>query len=474
MHHSDEQLLAFYAMGVDLPLPERVAVEDHLRSCAGCRAQVEELQEINRFVEERTAAADPDPVHTIEALERIPRPPARHFNAPPARIPLRLVTRIQRTAGIMRRHPISTGSGILLLGLLSFATIREVGTRKHAAEQPIAIRMNGVESALEVMGDQNTKLWEIPIDPKNRSADGNNMDLNFNTRISDLDDDGNMEVITGSHHVDGQGRMSSALRVFTHDGHLLHSWTLGSRSTFDGSSYAKSFAVAGVLVLTPTGTQGKEIFVSLANDRSPSCLVRLTPEGEVLGEYWHFGWMLTPLMVRLNGEDRQFILLTGVNDVGYQRNQVFPSLVILDPTSIVGRTESQQTRGFGFSESSAEVYYIAAGNADRRLISDSLTYRPGFTYGAKIAQDNSFTVAGSFALPEGFPKVMYTFDDALSLRDVWFSDADRLILTDRFLTRKTPEGQTEFVRDLRSKVRWWDGTTWQDRPAKIRYAGPAR
>lgn len=119
------------------------------------------------------------------------------------------------------------------------------------------------------------------------------------------------------------------------------------------------------------------------------------------------------------------------------------------------------------------MYYVAAGNTDARLISGIVTHRPGFTYGVKKAADSSFTAAARFMLPQNFPGIMYTFDGSLGLRSVWLTDVDRIILMERFLTRKTPVGQEEFLQDLRSKVRWWDGQTWQDRPVRIRRTSPA-
>jgi hypothetical protein len=471
MHHPDEQTLAYHAMGMDLSPAEQAAIEDHLHSCAGCRLQVEELREINGYVADRIAAGT-DPSHTYDALARMPRPPVRRSDAPPIAKPPRMVTRMQRMTGALRRHPISTGSGIILLGLLSFAAIKEVTVRKITVEQPASLHINAVGSALEVFGDRNTKLWEIPISPKFRSASSDEMALVHSTRICDLDGDGDMEVVTGAPYLDGDNLVSTTIRIFSHDGQVQYLPELGRASTFDSSVYANNFSIAGLVVTTPAGSHANEIFVALTNDRSPSFLVRLTIEGKIIGEYWHFGWEAAPHIVKLAGEDHDLILLTGVNDVGYRTNQIFPALVVLDPAAIVGRTESPRTRGFGLSESGAEVYYVTAGNADPRLISGTVTHRPGFVFGVKVAPDSTFTIAEKFMLPVDFPGILYTFDASLALGDIWFSDTDRILLTDRFLTRKSPEGQEEFRRDMWSKVRWWDGTAWQVHPAKIKRTPP--
>jgi hypothetical protein len=370
---------------------------------------------------------------------------------------------------IVRQHPFISGSGVLLMGLLALVIAGQMDLQK---EQPVAVFINASGTALEVKGERGTKLWDIPLNPRTRSQETDELTLSWCTRFSDIDNDGSTEVITGAPYLDGDDVVQNMIRIFDRSGGVRYLRLPGLTTTFEGARYTSNFSIKGILVLTPPGTREKKLFVVMSNDRSPSCLLHMTLTGEVMGEYWHFGWMRGPHRVSLRGGAHDFILLAGVNDTQYRSYGNYPAFAILNPFRILGRTESQQTRGFGFAQSQAEEYYGRAGDVDARLIAGQPVPKARFGYATKIGQDSSFTLQGIFGGRESFPNVMYTFNASVALVEAWLTDSDRASLTSQFLIRKTPEGQMAFTRDLEAKVRWWDGRSWQATPIRIAHPKP--
>ena len=199
----------------------------------------------------------------------------------------------------------------------------------------------------------------------------------------------------------------------------------------------------------------------------PGVWCALTAKGSVLGEYWHFGWLWGVTAMHLAGVDHELVLLSGANDTEYRSNNIYPALVVLDPSRIKGSVESGCSRGFGFAPSDAELYYLRSGNVNPDLISGAVVESPTFGYAVKVGTDSSLVVSEGFTLPEGFPNVMYTFDKEMKLQDAWMPDKQRMELMKTFLVNKTAAGFDEFVTDMEQKVRYWDGSQWKGEPVKI-------
>ena len=472
MDHLDEHTMAFYAMGADIPSPERGAIEAHLRDCHGCRAQVEEFRGIDEHVAEAIDSAEQTEDLPSDALVALPKAIRRRPNAPPVRLEPRSVTRRARFASLVRRHPLRAGSAGLVLGFLAFFLISTASHRARKVDQPLFVRLNLLGTAMEVYG-KDTELFEIPVSAMADPEPSRERQTKFCTQIADLDGDGNMEVITGFPYRENGTQKANVLRVFSNDGQLLYSWPLGGVPLrYNGVNYSGSRSVSGLVVTTGVGTGEKELLVGLNNDRSPWCLMRLDSKGRTFGEYWHFGWLWGLTTVHLPGVNHELILLTGVNDEAYRSNNGYPMITVLDPARINGSTESECTRGFGFPASDAQLYYIKSGNVNPALISGPRVESPSFGYDVKIGADSSVVVREGFSFPSDFPAILYTFDKQLVLKDVWMSDGPRITLLDRFLAQKTPQGFDEFMNDLKGKVRYWDGSQWRKEPSKIIHFSP--
>lgn len=464
MHHLDEQTLAYYAMGADFPEPRRVEIEDHLRSCLGCRAEVEELQSINELVAARSADTGTPSTYSIEAIERVAHAARRVHTSPPRRTARQMVTRMQRTAWLVRSHPILSGAGAMLFGFAVFALVMQFNAQRVRAGQPVAVRLNAPSTALIVVNKDGETLCDIPVSSE-RSPEADERDLKFNTRFFDIDNDGRLEIVSTSPYEEGSALRTNVVRTFTADGRLIHTSTFGMPVTFRGTQYINSYTSLGLLIRTHAGRT--EFLVSTNNYRSPSCLIRMTADGTVIGEYWHFGWINNPSVVRLPGMDHDAVMLVGGDDSHDLEGTVSASIALLDPDRITGRTESSVTRGFGFAPSEAEVMYVRTGHPDPALLDTVMMRHVRFNPYVRYGEDGTITVCSKGLTETPYYSLLYTFPPGFGTPTVFTSDLDRSLLSDHFLLKGTREGIQEFYHHMESLVRYWDGQNWQRTPVRI-------
>lgn len=470
MQHPDEKTLSLYAMGADLPGNGCAVIEDHLRSCAGCREQVEELQSINVHVAGRTTEPSAASPYSIEAIERVARATRRMRFSPARRSPRQMVTRAQRAVGFVRRHPVASGAGTMLLGIALFSLAMQVNVYRLRGQQPAHLHMNSIATAISVFNAEGKELWQIPISPKYLDSVSDHRYAESLSRVADLDGDGAMEVITGAPVEEGPTYRGALLRIYSSDGGLLHEVSLGSRLRYLGSDYRNSFFINGVEIWERDGQ--KNILVCFNNDRSPSCLARLSSVGEIIGEYWHFGWINDPQAVRIPDIDHDVFMLAGGNDSRYLEGIVTPAFAVIDPDSIIGRRESALSYGFGFPRSTAEVLYMQADAPPDSVLKISMPRCYNFEPPLRRREDGSTTILATGVKDLTNYGLMYTFDSQFAIGEVWASDAARTILAKDLLKDGSAEGLKAFFACMKSRVRYWDGRNWQVSPVRIRQTKP--
>jgi hypothetical protein len=470
MQHPDEKTLSLYAMGADLPGDGTAMVGDHLRSCAGCREQVEDLQSINGLVAERSSGPPSAPPYSIEAIDRVARTTRRMHFSPSRRSPRHMVTRVQRAVWFVRSHPVVSGAGTLLLGIALFSLAIQIKTYRLREEQPSYLRMNSIATAVCVFNEDGKELFRFPVSPKGLTDISDLRYIDIDSRIVDLDDDGNAEIITGAPFGEGATYTGSTIRIYAGNGVLKQQFPLGIPVRYGRSDYQNSFFIHGIRVWERDGRKG--LLISLNNNRSPSCLVRTDSDGRIVGEYWHFGWMSNPELIRIPGFDHDLILLNGGDDSHSLEGRVSPSFTVLDPDSIIGRMESTVTPGFGFPRSTAEIIYMQAGHADPSFFKTQFERHLRFDARIRYSQDGSFTFLASGLKGLTEFGLMYTFDPGFAIREVWSSDYSRMMLTEHLLKDGTAEGVKAFFDHMKSLVRYWDGREWQPLPVRVRHTIP--
>jgi hypothetical protein len=122
-----------------------------------------------------------------------------------------------------------------------------------------------------------------------------------------------------------------------------------------------------LVIVQDSAGKGSEIIVTAFSGRSPTVIARLDANGNILGEYWHFGMLRGLFAFDLDGDGRKEVIASGTNDMNDVLGDPDVSqavFVIIDPGKLIGRHESRATRGFGFSTSEAERAYIRLPRSD--------------------------------------------------------------------------------------------------------------
>jgi hypothetical protein len=238
------------------------------------------------------------------------------------------------------------------------------------------------------------------------------------------------------------------------------------RVAFRGMKYEMPVTIenGSLLVLDSSNRLEPEIFVMAKNDRSPTAIVRMNGRGEVLGEYWHHGQLPGIYLRDIDGDGRQELVLCGFNDVDDATEPSSPVIAILDPRKIVGRGESQVTRGYGYGMSDAEKYYI------KLPLTGYNTYAQEGAHVSRMRiQDNRLTFLWSFRLNE---TISYDLDFIFSrslepLRVVSSTQISQLFEREYARKHISTRLDSTYLDHLRSQVRFWDGKEWRAEPVRV-------
>ncbi|MBI4810496.1 MAG: hypothetical protein HY800_03465, partial [Ignavibacteriales bacterium] len=152
----------------------------------------------------------------------------------------------------------------------------------------------------------------------------------------------------------------------------------------------------------------------------------------------------------------------GQNDVGEPDSLSYPVMCVLDPLKIEGKIEASDSRGFGLSLSSAEMYiirfpltdmnYLWASNGYVRSVNESTTNGVK-TFGVWIAG-----VYGE----DGNPIFEYIFSENMNIIEVKFiSGTNRLRKQFADQGKLTGTLDQEYLGNLKNSVHYWNGKEWQ-------------
>ena len=355
--------------------------------------------------------------------------------------------------------------GLAVVAFFSVPALWKSLTR-HEIEQPAAVQMNQVGTALEALSSNGHILYRIPVSSGQAIVAEEAKTRTEKTQVGDINADGSEEVVTGAYFTSGGIERRNVLRAFDSVGNKIFESPLGSPVTFRGAEYLGYYTIASVCLARSSKSPVDEIWTVVRHYRSPSFIVRLDCKGKVLGEYWHFGQVFGPIAVSLAGEDHEMIAFCGTNDVRDAADSSYPVLGILDPSKLVGRSQFSESDGFGFPRSGAELYYVRAENPYLSMPRDSSRGKGSFTY-MRVTEDSSIFVQYASPTISGLPRFDYTFDKSMQLRSVSIDDDSRQILQQENLRNRSPLALDAFKSRLKAGVRYWDGKGWSRQVAKV-------
>ena len=464
MQHPDEHTLALFALSGEQDSAEREAIASHIASCAGCRAQFEELLGINQSVAESLATRAVPVVRNVRGLATRRSVLTRHFDATPARSARFPESRLVRFTRYVRRHPAGSASLMLMGALAVILTVNEA--QKKSMTVPAEMRWNDQGTAIEIMDRKGMLLWDLPVHDIGDGTLSVERWGNSLTRIVDLDGDGRTEVVTGEPYSDGDSQSMNVVRSYDGRGTLLAQITIGHSIAFRGDTYPMFFSITGIVTIKRPGGPSMEVIAGASGNRSPYVVTRLDRSGAIVGEYWHYGWIPALTGASIEGEANKSLVLCGVNNVGDKSDSGFAAIAILDPSRITGLTESLASRGFGYVASEAELYYIKAEVPTLPFLGDSSVHVGNFRK-AKVAQDSSLVFIYQSGTASGLPSYTYTFDHSLHLLSVSFDNISRQVLQGKYLHDKSAAVLDRYRRTLEEGVRYWDGERWRREPTRV-------
>ncbi len=473
VNHIDEHTLELYALKADEIAGRVDEIEEHLRECHGCRALVEEIVQYYDELKLEMQKLPKTELSTEQAIVRrqIHLKPYYEQFAPP--VHYRPNTPLAKMFYFVRRHPVAVSiSSFAIVGLLGWFlndAIRLFLSDKVIKDtNPTYTYLNSATEKLEVYNKNHDLLWSIPTpEATGPSTDEKNKKT---TVVTDLDGDGKNEVVTVLNSLAGNIEKRSVLRIFSSDKQQVREISFGRAIKFRDRQYQSEF-MSGYLVVEDFQQNGsKEIIVSVTNLRSPSFISRLDKNGNVIGEYWHFGHIDVLYTVDLNGDGKKEVVLGPVNDLNDTTHKEFPVVIVLDPEKIVGQTESSCTSGFGLPKSEAEIFYIGM---PRTNMDDVLPGSGSNIFTLYYTNDQILTVQTVNGCYKEFPP--FAFDFIFS-RDMKIARVKSMNNTDAVYTSLVQKGKLTgkidqaYLNNIKNGVCYWDGKEWRKEWAMVKHS----
>ncbi len=463
MQHIEQHILELFVLDAEEVRSRRTEIEAHLAECHGCRSLVEQMEGSYREAEARFRELQDRPAAVGEAMERVRQKPAPRYESgsAPAKN-YRPVTRFQRVQYLVRRHPVIVGSGTFaafaFLAFLLWMPNRSVTKDLN----PVYVHPDVGAGMLGVYNRDLQKVWDLPASGlpeivKTESANG----LKFSV-LADLDGDGKNELIT-TVPVAGIGTTSTpVLSVFSPAQERKFTKPYLERVAFRGREYTDPFGAHFLEVGDFSGSGSNEIIVKIDNVRSTNAVLRVSGNGTVLGEYWHYGAIHALYSEDVNQDGKPEVILCGQNDVNETAGERFAFLTVIDPARMIGKTESSCTPGFGFSKSSAELLYMRfpATDMNAALAASGFIARV-VTSGAGDSVARSVWYAGATDSTDAL-LIQYFLSKEFGCVEVRSTDRTGR-LHDILAQQKKVSGKIDgaYLENLRKGVRYFDGKEWR-------------
>ncbi len=460
MKHPDEHTLELYVLNAESVATQRAEIEDHLRSCAGCKFLVGEISSFYTELDQELQKTDE---HTAVLGERALMKRNHNLTLWEERLALGpwsgWGSPVKKVKYCIRRYPIATAGTTF-----AFAALAGIGLLMGYREitrdvNPAYVALNGSSGFFEVYNRRNELLWERLVNGLKDIVEDEGITGTRRYAVADLNADGKSEVLT-TLALDGLPEVPLRnLHIF--DGEGNYSDVVFERNvSYRGKRYEIPVRLDGgsLLLLDSTDNGTFELFLTVKNDRSPNAVLRINNRGEVIGEYWHYGQITSFYFYDIGGDGRDELIVCGFNDVNDEKEPSIPVIIVLDPRKISGRMESGLTRGFGHGATDAEKYcirlplteynmyaHIGAGVRRMWVRGDRFIFLSGFSDQAGLRNDLEFVFSKSL---EPLRVISSTQSKELFNREY----AQKHIMT------RLDDAYLDY---LKSQIRFWDGKEWR-------------
>ncbi len=478
MEHPTEYALEQFVLDapeVRLQGPEIAA---HLETCLTCSTLAAEIREFYSVTARRTElnvhAAGP-PSRSL-TLRRGPPRRARYPTLDAIALP-GPATFSQKLESIIRVHPVA--STVSFFGSVVAALV--VGiliSRPSLDREPSYTTLNMREGIVSVYNARHQIIFSAPwqrLVPENFTP----QDVETLQReILVVRCQGRSENILVSSMQLGRPSGSGSprdVRFLSGTGEELSSLSIPSgRIRFRARPYDTPMEAKEIMVSATSPFGATELVAHYDAGRSPNVMQRADIHGNILGEYWHFGALVADT-IDMDNDGQVEMIACGVNDLDDYRRFGDPVVALIEPRLISGVSESSASRGFGFSASVAERYYLAlpfpdaALLAGKRIIARSARRLPNGTLEVFVSGDppdfggqTERTIAYTAILDTTMHVLQIKPNDALI-------DLHRRLYDEKILREPLSDG---YFQALATRTRYWNGQSWTATVAPVAHETP--
>ena len=464
MSHYEERILELFVLKSPDLADRQAEIQQHLDLCPSCHSRVEEIMAY--YADLRTEL---DSVHrNQESPRQLPvkagsRTLPSYFErigklrqAPPQQIAFRLWD-------ILRMNPYRTaGAGaIIAVALIALLWLRPT---LFGNTNPAYYKLDQQKGFVRLFNARDEELWHLSV-PIETLTDVSMFPL-F-SKVADLDGNGVNKLIA-THPVYYDGKLLPwELKIFGSTGSLQTAVEFDKLLSFRGRDYSGIYQPKTIEIIGQEKGTRRDILCVVGNGRSPTMVARLDAKGQKLGEYWHFGDLVRMKRGVLEG-GREALFVVGtldIEEIESQETLSSASLIVLDPSKLSGESESGVTRGFGYSTTPAEIAYI---NIPPNGIDSALgVQRLSALFSSGESKDISISVQSDG--PNGRWGLTYLFDARFNVTEVKADDGifHAVRASNASGKKSTMLPDSTYLKSLRSRVRYWTGTSWTTKPSFI-------
>lgn len=466
MNHVDPKTIELFHLEAESVKPFRKKIARHLEQCPTCNHVLEEIQSYYQ----EAAIGDLQETPLLDRTRRQALPEPLRYDALPIHGGFRF-----RIARSIRSHPLSWSAGIACAAILVLV-LRQVPFRDV---NPSFARVGA--GYLTAYNHVEEVLWRQAVDPSNdviTPDDPLTVGRSQAARVMDVDGDGIREVFAifgwGIQGLRDDSQWRDVLACFNGDGTERWRYTL-SRSVSVGSQrFSDDWRFYQISAGDYNASETPYVLGFASHvPWYPNVVVKLNARtGFLESEYWHFG--MFPVVREKDIDNDGVVELV----LGGQNNQMRQGcLVILDPRFVRGQGPAPVGMHIEGMERGTERFYTVFPGSDLKPywfdITNEVTqvsWKSDSTIEVVVRERISPALADSSS---GFPyedcTLYFYFDASMNCVDVRPSDAFSAI-REKHLNLGLVRGMADrpYFERLRSRVRYWDGSAFIDKPVMNR------